>query len=75
MKPTYLNSPYSTFLSATPSWKEVGRLLDLGGTFDDYNRSESPDFIAMQMDLRAVGAAMWLALAQLADGIPPKAAA
>ena len=62
MRPTF--SPYSSFLFASPSWREAGRLLDLGGTFDDYNRSSRPDAIALRMDWLAVGAALWSAFAQ-----------
>lgn len=67
MGSNFVSSPFSTFLVATPSWKEAGRLLDLGGTFDDYNRSAYPDSLAMQMDFRAVGAALWGALARFAS--------
>ena len=62
MRPT--TSPYSSFLSATPSWREAGRLLDLGSTFDDYNRSLRPDAMAVKMDWLAVGAALWAAFAE-----------
>jgi hypothetical protein len=52
-------------LSAVPSWKGVGRILNLGSIFDSYNYSGNPDALALQMDFRAVGAALWGALAQL----------
>ncbi len=36
--------PYTSFLYAEPSAVEgVGRVLDLGATFDEYNYSDSPD--------------------------------
>lgn len=55
----------STFLTASPSWKDAGRLLDLAGTYDDYNRSVNPDVVALRMDARAVGVDFWTALGQL----------
>ena len=70
MGPTLFDSPLSTFLVGRPSWREAGRLLDLGGTFDDYNRSANPDALAVQMDFRAVGVALWSALARLANETP-----
>lgn len=62
MRPTI--SPCSSFLFATPSWREAGRLLDLGSTFDDYNRSHVPDATALRMDWLAVSAALWAAFAK-----------
>ena len=66
MNPLPAKSPLSSFLTATPTWKEGGRVFDLGATFDDYNRSGVPDLIAQRMDSRAVGGDVWLALALLA---------
>lgn len=62
MRPTI--SPCSSFLWASPSWCEAGRLLDRGATFDDCNRSSRPDAIALKMDWLAVGAALWAAFAE-----------
>lgn len=66
MNPLPVRTPLSSFLTGTPTWKEAGRVFDLGATFDDYNRSGSPDLIAQRMDSRAVGGDVWLALALLA---------
>lgn len=52
-------SRHSTFLFATPSWAEgVARLIDFGGTFDEYNANETPaeaDCHAIYHDWMAVG--------------------
>lgn len=52
-------SELSTFLFATPSFSEgMGRVLDVGDTLTEYNRSETPelaDLRALQADWRAVG--------------------
>ena len=54
----------TTFLYATPSpWREAGRVLDLSGMFDDYNRSSDPDSVALRMDFKAVGGDLWRAFA------------
>ena len=66
--PLDVMSPLSSFLVASPSWKEAGRILDLGGTFDEYNTSAAPDLVAHRMDVRAVGGDMWVAFALLAAG-------
>ena len=50
---------YSTFLFADPSFMEgVARLVDFGGTLQQYNVSRSPeeaDALAMYADWSAVG--------------------
>ena len=57
----------STFLFATPSWKEgVGRLVDFANTLTEYNRTgdlENPDTRALAQDWLAVGDALRSALA------------
>jgi hypothetical protein len=54
-----LRRSYSTYLFATPTWKEgVGRLLDFGDTLTQYNESataEQADYRAFEMDWKAVG--------------------
>ena len=46
----------STFLFATPSWKEgAGRLVDFADTLTEYNRTEDPDDRATRQDWLAVG--------------------
>lgn len=54
------------FLFAQPSFLSgAARVLDLGGTFDGYNRSESEgiaDYRAIQMDWRVVGRDIAVAL-------------
>ena len=49
---------YTTRLFAMPSWiSGAARILDLGGTFNEYNFSESPeeaDFLALASDWAAV---------------------
>ena len=51
--------PRSDFLFATPSFLEgLARILDLGGTLNEYNYSESDeeaDEIALWMDWAVVG--------------------
>ena len=59
--------PQSSFLFATPTWREAGRALDLGSTFDEYNRSSRPDTTALRMDWLATGAGLWAALGNLAE--------
>jgi hypothetical protein len=59
--PTYRRSHMSSsdFLFAHPSvLSGIGRVLDLGGVFDDYNVSETPmeaDARALRADWAAVG--------------------
>jgi hypothetical protein len=49
----------SSFLFATPTWKEgAGRLLDFGDSLTEYNTCRTPDeadLLAMWLDWRAVG--------------------
>lgn len=49
---------YTTRLYAMPSWiSGASRILDLGGTFNEYNFSESPeeaDFLALASDWAVV---------------------
>lgn len=61
---------YSTFLFATPTWKEAGRLLDFGGTYDAYNESSTPDVVALAADWRVAGLLLWAAL--IATAAAPK---
>lgn len=53
-------STFSTFLFAQPSFLEgMGRVLDFGGTLNEYNRARTPeeaDAIAAWADWSAVGA-------------------
>ena len=59
-------SNYSNLLFASPSFLDgFARVLDLGGTFIEFNRSVTPaqaDFFAMLADWRAVGQDMQTAL-------------
>jgi hypothetical protein len=52
-------SQFSSFLFAGPSFAEgAGRLFDVGGTFNNYNYSPSPeqaDLLATSADWRQVG--------------------
>ncbi|TXT25738.1 MAG: hypothetical protein FD138_2919 [Planctomycetota bacterium] len=52
-------SELSTFLFAVPSFCEgMGRVLDVGDTLTEYNRSETPELAdqrALRADWRAVG--------------------
>ena len=52
-------SELSTFLFAIPSFSEgMGRVLDVGDTLTEYNRSETPELAdqrALRADWRAVG--------------------
>lgn len=61
----------STFLFARPSFIEgMARVIDLGGTLQEYNVSASPeqaDEIAQNMDVRAVNADFRAALGVLAN--------
>lgn len=49
----------SLFLCARPSFAEgVARILDFGGTLNEYNRSLTPeqaDYLALQADWRLIG--------------------
>lgn len=51
---------YTGLLYAQPSFASgVARTLDIGGTFDDYNYSQSPeeaDLVALGSDWYAIGA-------------------
>ncbi len=60
---------YSTFLTATPTLLEAGRILDIGSTFDDYNTSSNPDTLALSMDLQVVGLAFWKAFIEMAASL------
>lgn len=63
-----LESYRSTFLFASPSWKEgVGRLVDFANTLTEYNRTpppEDPDARALAQDWLAVGDDLRFALAR-----------
>lgn len=62
----------STFLTATPTPFEAGRLLDFGSTFDSYNESESgaeADALALRMDAQVVGLLLWEALTKLTGSL------
>lgn len=54
-----MNYGWSTFLVAVPSWSSgAARVLDIGGTFDEYNRAGTDaESTAIML------AADWLALA------------
>lgn len=58
---------YATLLFATPSFYEgVGRVVDLGGTLTEFNRSgtvEEADRVALASDWAAVGADLRVACA------------
>jgi hypothetical protein len=58
----------STFLFATPSWREgVGRLMDFGNALTEFNRTPSPedaDVRATTQDWLAVGDNLRRALAE-----------
>ncbi|MBI3922628.1 MAG: hypothetical protein HY318_14490 [Armatimonadetes bacterium] len=62
---------YSDMLFARPSFIEgVARLMDLGCTLQDYNRSLTPeeaDFLALRSDWCAVGNELRLAMQQAED--------
>ena len=50
---------YSDFLYARPSFLEgMARVMDIGGTLNEYNSSGDPDTIALLMDWLVVGQAM-----------------
>lgn len=57
------------YLFAQPSFLSgAARVIDLGGTFDDYNRSRTPDAAdmrAMYADWRAVGEGIFRAAEDL----------
>lgn len=59
MPARYRMNGLSDYLFAMPSfWSGMGRALDLGGQFDEYNWSEDPlesDANAIFSDFRAVG--------------------
>jgi hypothetical protein len=61
-------SDYTSFLFARPSFLEgVARLLDVGGTLNEYNTSPNgrlADYNALRMDWKAVGDALRQAMAQ-----------
>lgn len=60
---------FSTLLFADPSpYEGAARLLDLGGTFDDYNYSETSeeaDRAGIASDWYAVGADLWRTMMRL----------
>jgi hypothetical protein len=59
-------SDFTTFLFARPSFVEgVARILDLGGTLQEYNQSATgveADHLALTMDMYAIGQDMRIAL-------------
>lgn len=61
---------YSEILFARPSFTEgVGRVVDMGGTLNEYNNSPSgqqADYYALRSDWIAVGSALRAATSQLA---------
>ena len=70
----YTIEPRSDFLFAVPSFIEgMARVLDLGGTFTDYNYSpsdEMADAIAIGMDVAVVGKDMRDFLNELSGYVP-----
>ena len=56
---------HSDFLYAKPSFIEgMARVMDIGGTLNEYNAYEDPDTIALLMDWLAVGQDMRRASAE-----------
>ncbi|PIQ80063.1 MAG: hypothetical protein CO042_00255 [Parcubacteria group bacterium CG_4_9_14_0_2_um_filter_41_8] len=59
----------TAYLFAQPSFAEgMGRTLDIGGVFDNYNESESgkeADALALQNDWRMVGEDMKSAIQEI----------
>ena len=66
------NNDYTGLLYSEPSFLEgFGRVLDIGGTFDEYNVSLSPeeaDRIAIASDWHAVGADLYRSIRRFAAG-------
>ncbi len=67
-------SKYTTRLFSPPSFLEgMARVLDLGGTFDQYNVSasgEEADRQALESDWNAIGADMYDAIARFQAAHP-----
>lgn len=58
-----MSEPKTDFLFARPSlWEGMARVLDLGGTLQEYNRTEHPDLVALQMDWGMIAADLSAAL-------------
>lgn len=56
---------YSDFLFAEPSLIEgVARIVDIGSTLNEYNKSDTPDIISLRMDWEAVGSSLREAIKQ-----------
>ena len=62
------------YLFARPSaLGGVARILDFGGTLNEYNTANSPeqaDVLALWSDWLAVGDAMWSAIGTYEDALP-----
>jgi hypothetical protein len=70
-----MNDDYrSTFLFATPTWREgVGRLMDFGNSMTEYNRTsgaEDPDIRATTQDWLAVGDYIRQAMETFSSNVP-----
>jgi hypothetical protein len=65
-------SPLSTFLFARPSFVEgVSRIVDVAGTLNEYNRSESgemADYLALFADWRLIGMDIQRAMLEARSG-------
>lgn len=68
---------HTNFLFAMPSWLSgAARTLDLGGVFDEYNDSPTPDQAdawALWHDWRAVGESLWDAMRVCREEAPQAA--
>jgi hypothetical protein len=62
---------YTDILFARPSFLEgIARVLDIGGTLQEYNRSltsEQADAVALGADVAAIGQDMYVAMGIVAD--------
>ncbi len=68
-------SDYSTFLFARPSFIEgFGRILDVGGSLNQYNTDDDADTTAILMDWLAVSADFRKVFLKTIDAMAPEKA-
>lgn len=73
--PSSMNGLTDYFFAMPSFWSGFGRVLDVGGKFDEYNFSDTPeetDTIAISNDWRAVGLDMEHAIAQFENELEGK---